>query len=186
VAPGSVAGELGLDRIPKRLIDDRLMFAGIGLCVVNDLTAINAVLQYQVERTTGEWLATRDAARGAGPQPALDVPGLQFVLQQPDRAEFGIAAKDQAHGFRLAVDDDELAVLRPIPERRHPAHPHPFLFRSGNLVADTLAGDLAFELREGQQNVEKAPHRGRRIELLRHRNEGTAPLIEDLDDLGKI
>src|SRR6202035_3272855 len=74
--PGGVAGELGLDSIPERLIDDRLMFARIGFCVVNDLAAINAVLQHQVERTAGEWLPARDAARGAGPQPALDAPGL--------------------------------------------------------------------------------------------------------------
>ena len=45
--------------------------------------------------------------------------------QQSDRAEFGIAAKDRAHEFGLAVNDDELAVLRPIPQWRHPAHPHP-------------------------------------------------------------
>src|ERR1700736_576738 len=32
----------------------------------------------------------------------------------------------------------------------------------------------------------KRPHRGRRIELLRHRNEGRALGVEDLDDLGKI
>src|SRR6266446_10735662 len=127
VALGGVAGELGLDSIPERLIDDRLVFAKIGLFVVSNLAAINAVLQHQVERTTGEWLATRDAARGARPQPALDTPGFKLVLQQSDRAEFGIAAKNEAHGFRLAVDDDELAVLCPIPERRHAAHPHPFL-----------------------------------------------------------
>src|SRR6476620_9905891 len=83
-----------------------------------------------------------------------DAPGLQLVLQQPDRAEFGIAAKDEAHDFRLAVDDDELAVLRLITERRHPAHPHPLLFRGGDLVADALADDLPLELCEGQQNVE--------------------------------
>src|SRR5215467_1555465 len=83
----------------------------------------------------------------------------------------GIAAEDRANGFRLAVDDDELAVLYPIPERRHAAHPHPLLFRRGDLVADALADDLALELREGQQNIEgQASHRGRRIELLRHRN----------------
>src|SRR6266404_9378314 len=76
VALGGVAGELGLDRIPERLSDNRLMFAKIGLFVVNDLAAINAVLQHQVERTTGEGLPPRDAARGAGPQPALDAPGL--------------------------------------------------------------------------------------------------------------
>jgi hypothetical protein len=59
VALGGVAGELGLDSIPQRLIDDRLVFAKIGLAkiglfVVNDLAAINPVLQHQVERTTGE------------------------------------------------------------------------------------------------------------------------------------
>ena len=76
VVLGGVAGEPGLDSIPERVIDDRLVFAKIGLFVVNDLAAINAVLQHQVERTTGEWLPARDAARGAGPQPALDAPGL--------------------------------------------------------------------------------------------------------------
>src|SRR5438034_6602352 len=136
VTLGGVAGELGLDSIPERLIDDRLVFAKIGLFPVNDLAAINAVLQHQVERTTGEWLPTRDAARGACPQFAPDAPGLQFVLHQPDRAEFGVAPKDEARNFRLAVDDDELAVLRLVTERRHPAHPHPLLFRGGNLVAD--------------------------------------------------
>src|ERR1700726_3760207 len=113
VVLGSVAGKLSLDRIPERWIDDRLMFAKIRLLVVNDLAPVNAVLQHQVERTAGKWLATRDPARGARPQLALDAPGLQLVLQQPDRAEFGIAAKNKAHDFRLAFDDDELAVLHP-------------------------------------------------------------------------
>ena len=51
----------------------------------------------------------------------------------------------------------------------------------------SLADDLALELRKGQQNIEgQAPHRGRGVELLRHRNKRGAPRIEDLDDLGKI
>ena len=54
--------------------------------------------------------------------------GFQLVLQPPDRAEFGIASKSEAHDFRFAVDADELAVLRPVTERRHPAHPHPLPF----------------------------------------------------------
>ena len=184
---GVIARKLRLDCIPPRLIDDWLVFAGIGLLIVNNLTQIDAVLQHQVERAAREWLATRDAARGARPQFDLNAPGVELVLQQPDRAEFDIAAKNEAHGFRFAVDDDELAVLRLIAERRHPAHPHPLLLRGGDLIADPLADDLALELRKGQQHVEgQAPHRGRRVELLRHRHEGGAPRIEDLDDLGKI
>jgi hypothetical protein len=38
----------------------------------------------------------------------LDPPGVELVLQQSDRAEFGIAAEDRADDFRLAVGDDEL------------------------------------------------------------------------------
>ena len=128
LALGGVAGKLRLHGIPERLIDNRLVFAKMALLVVDDLAAIDAVLQHQIERTAGEWLATRDAARAARPQFALDVAGFQLVLQQSDRAEFGVAAKNQAHDFRLAVDDNELSVLRLIPERRHPAHPHPLLF----------------------------------------------------------
>ena len=41
VALGGVAGKLDLDRIPERLIDDRLVFAKMGLFVVNDLASID-------------------------------------------------------------------------------------------------------------------------------------------------
>jgi hypothetical protein len=59
VALSGVACELRLNRIPQRLIDNRRVLAGIGLCFVNDLAEVNAVLQYQVERTAREWLAPR-------------------------------------------------------------------------------------------------------------------------------
>src|SRR6202045_3901865 len=118
---------------PERLIDDRLMFAKIRLLVVNDLAPVNAVLQHQIERTAGKWFATRDPARGACPQLALDAQGLQLVSQPPDRAEFGIAAKNEAHDFRLAFDDDELAVLRLIAKRRHPPIHIPFFFEAAIL-----------------------------------------------------
>jgi hypothetical protein len=58
VVLGGVAGKLGLDRTPQRLIEDRLMFARVGLPVMDDLAAIDAVLQHQVERTAGEWFPT--------------------------------------------------------------------------------------------------------------------------------
>src|ERR1700758_3426715 len=118
----------------------------MGLLLVDDLASIDPVLKHQIECAAGEWLAATQATRCARPQLAPDAVGVELVLQQPDRAAFGIAAKDEAHGFRLAFDDDELAVLCPIPEWRHPAHPHPLPFRRGDLVADTLPDDLALEL----------------------------------------
>src|SRR5438132_5478520 len=150
---GGVAGELCLNRIPQRLIDDRRVLTRMGLLLVDDLASIDPVLQHQIERAAREWLAAAQATRGARPQLALDAAGVEFVLQQPDRAEFGIAAKNQAHGFRLAVDDDQLAVARLVPERRHAAHPHPFLLRGGDLVADALADDLALELDPPRREV---------------------------------
>src|ERR1700752_3302729 len=134
----------------------------MGLSLVSDLAEIGAVPQHQVERPAREWLFADQATRSAGPRLAFPAVGFELRLQQPNRAEFGMAAKDRAHDFRLAVDDDELAVLHSIPKRRYPAHPHPLLFRGGDLVADALADDLALELGEGQQDIERqAPHRGR-------------------------
>src|SRR6516162_8147224 len=182
-----MAGELRLHRLPERLIDDRRVFAPMGLALVNNLAEIDAIAQHQVERPAREWLAADAATRSARPGSGYDPSDFELLLQQPDRAEFGIAVEDRAYEFCLAVDDDELAVLRPIPEWRHPAHPHPLPFRGGDLVADALADDLALKLRKGQQHIEgQAPHRGRCVELLRHRNKRGAPGVEDLDDLGEI
>src|SRR5215472_14150290 len=144
-----VPGELGLSRSPQRLVDDRRVFAGVGLSFVDDLPEIGAVLQDQVERAARERLAASDAVRSARPRLAFDPSDVKLLLQRPHRTEVGIAAEDGANGFRLAVDDHELAVLYPIPERRHPAHPHALPLRRGDLVADSLADDLALELRKG-------------------------------------
>jgi hypothetical protein len=40
LAPGSIAGELLLNGIPQWLIDDRRVFAGMELALVNDLAEI--------------------------------------------------------------------------------------------------------------------------------------------------
>ena len=61
-----------LNRIPERLIDDRWVFAPMGLAVVNNLAEIDAVLQYQVEPTAREWLAADAAIRSARPGSGYD------------------------------------------------------------------------------------------------------------------
>src|SRR5204863_8447966 len=109
VALGGVAAQWPLNRIPQRRIDDRRVFAGMGLALVNDLAAIEAVLQHQVERTARERLVADEAPRSARPRLAFDPSGFKLVLQQPNRTEFGVAAEDGVHDFRLAFGDDELA-----------------------------------------------------------------------------
>src|SRR6516162_2127706 len=64
VALGGIAGEPHLNRIPERLVDDWRVFARMGLSLVNDVAAIGAVPQHQVERPAREWLAADHPARG--------------------------------------------------------------------------------------------------------------------------
>src|SRR6266851_5538366 len=149
-----VLGKAGLHRIPQRGVDDRRVLARVGLVLVYDLAAIDPVLQYQVERAAADRLAAPAPARSAGPALAGDAVGFELRLQESHRADYGIAAEDVTHHLGLALDDDQLSVHDRVAERRHAAHPHAFLLRSGNLVADALARDLALELGKGQQHVE--------------------------------
>jgi hypothetical protein len=49
------------------------------------------------------------------------------------------------------------------------------------------ARNLALELREGQQDIQReASHRGGGVELLRHRNEGDPVCVEGFDHLGEV
>ena len=70
--------------------------------------------------------------------------------------------QDEGPAFRIA-DSVELGVAAPLGAVA--AHPHAFLLRSRDLVADAFAGDLALELGEGEQHVEgQPPHRCRGVE----------------------
>src|SRR5712672_704433 len=72
-------------------------------------------------------------------------------------------------------------------ERHIAAHPHALFLRCGDLVADAFTRDLPLELGKGQQHVERqAPHRARRVELLRHRDERHSLGVEEFDQPGKI
>jgi hypothetical protein len=55
----------------------------------------------------------------------------------------------------MIIDDVQSAILDPIAQRNHAAHPHPLLLRSGDLVPNPLARDLPLELGEGQQHVQR-------------------------------
>jgi len=75
-------------------------------------------------------------------------------------------AEDLAHDFRLAVDDAEPVVFDPIPERRHAAHPHPLLFRGGDLVADALADDLTLDRSGSKKSLLQAKSEGADVRMV--------------------
>jgi len=170
VSLGGVAGQLCLNRIPQRLIDDRHVLARMGFapCGRSRLDR-SGFLQHQIERNRG-----RMACRPRGRPDALVrnwlwiAAGVELVLHKPDRAEFGIAAKNEAHGFRLAVDDDQLAVLCPIPRAAGTPPIHiPFFFEAAILSRMRSPMTSRSNCANDKQNVEgQAPHRGCRVELL--------------------
>src|SRR6516162_9013595 len=80
VALGGVAGEPHLNRIPQRLVDDWRVFARMGLSPVNDLAAIGAVPQHQVERPAREWLAPDHPTRSTRPRLAFASLGFELFL----------------------------------------------------------------------------------------------------------
>ena len=55
------------------------------------------------------------------------------------------------YGSRFVVVDDQLALAEVVSHRQRSAHPHPLALGGGDLVADTLANNLALELRERQE-----------------------------------
>jgi len=57
------------------------VLAGIGLILMGDLAAIEAVLQDQVERAAADRLATPAPARIADPAFAGDTARVEFLLQ---------------------------------------------------------------------------------------------------------
>src|SRR4030088_2081176 len=111
-----VLGKAGLHGIPRRGVDDRFVLARVALVFVDDLAAIDPVLQHQIEGATGERLATPAAARGARPPLAADAASFELFLPQTHPAEGSIALEDVADGLSLALDWGKLAVAGLVPE----------------------------------------------------------------------
>src|ERR1700727_2122864 len=87
IAVGSVnavSGENGLNIIPKRLIDDGFMLAWIAFALMDDFTAINAILQHQVKRTAGQRLTAIRTAVGGRPDLADYAGTIEILFQFTD------------------------------------------------------------------------------------------------------
>lgn len=68
----TVLGENRLDLVPQWLVDDGGVLSRICPTLVGDLAPVNAVLQHQIERATGDLLATIRGAVGPNPSFAPD------------------------------------------------------------------------------------------------------------------
>src|ERR1700716_293225 len=154
---------------------------------MSNLAAVNAVLQHQIERATGEFLAAVLGAVGPNPSLAPYPRAYELVLERTNGLERKVTPINIDNGLGPVVIDDQLAVFYVIPERRHAAHPHALFLGSSDLVAHTLTDDLAFKLSEGQQHIQRQPsHAGSGVELLGYRYERDATAVEDLHEFGKI
>ena len=102
--------------------------------------------------------AKRNAAAGVARRTersrfGADVFGLEVAREFVDPADLQVAAEDQPHPFSLVRHDNKLTILQRIAKGEGAAHPNPLALGGGNLVADTLGGDLALELGKGQPST---------------------------------
>ena len=148
------------------------MLTGIGLTLVCDLASVQPVLQDVVQRADRDRLGSGRIAISVPSRLTDNARSVQFQLQCMHRFQRRVAVIDMSDGFGFGRVHGKLAIGNVVAERRQATHPHAFLLRSGNLVANSLAGHFTLKLGERQEHVEsQAPYRRRGVELLSHRDE---------------
>ena len=78
VRVNAVLGKDRLDGVPKLLVNNGRMFAGIAVALMCGLAAVGAVLQQQIERPMREPLPPVLRPIGVDPSLALDTSGGKF------------------------------------------------------------------------------------------------------------
>lgn len=161
--------------IPRFFVDDRLMYARIGLVVVFAHSDVDGVLQRLVDVRRGESAAAmRPAAPSADSCAGSESFCVKCRRRIPCGTELQIGREDAPDNFgflrynlqlfRIGVGD--------VSHGREPAAIHPFLLCRRHLVPDALGDDLALELGEGDEDVQHhAPGRTGGIDVLRHAGE---------------
>src|SRR5215469_3928231 len=107
-----------------------------------------------IERTATEAEPTVPDTAARYPLFGDDCSAIQL---RPDPAQglaFEIEPKYQTHRLGFDLVYHQLAIAPIVAQRRRASHPHPLLLGGCNLVADALAGHLAFELGKREQHVQ--------------------------------
>src|SRR6185312_965756 len=103
------------------------------------------------------------------------------------RSELNITLEDMKDGESLLLVDDQLPILHVITKGGQTAHPHALLFGGRDLVANSFANHFPLELGKRQEDVQgESAHACGCIELLGYRDEGDAPSIKGVHDLGEV
>ena len=145
------------------------------VALVRDPADIDRVRQYLVDVTPAQ---KAPAGRSACPIGADGKPEVFAVddLLEPDHApDFEIAPKEIAHELSMMFDNMQSAVLNPVAERNHPAHPHALLLGRGRRRRPVASRRLCSPCRHASlppppasPAIRRRPRRGRYFETLPH------------------
>ncbi len=182
-----IVNEKRLHCFPQLFINDCLVLTRISFTFVNDEAAVDAVPEHVVKRASPE-----DASASVRPTaPALDLRSVTLTVQFLDQRGHGacrqVAAHDVTNLLSLPFVHHQFALEHFVPERNRPSHPQALLLRCRDLIPDAFPGDLALELSEAEQHVEREPaHAGGRVEALGDANEACPSPVEYVHDFGEV
>ena len=77
-----------------------------------------------------ERAAAGRAARAIDPDRDAKVLGVELLFEADHAARLEVAPEHGAHDLGMILDDVQGAILNPVAERNHAAHPHPFFFEA--------------------------------------------------------
>ena len=192
VAPAaSVTTHHRRDIVEQLLVNDRRVLTLERLRLMLDPTNVGLVGQHCVQRRFIKRLAASRLSRFRFPRLQAPSTTVKFFDHRRHRLHLEVQAKNTPHLRRLVRVDHQLRAwpgsVDVVAQHRNTARPFPSPSLSRNLVANPLADDLSLELCERKQNIQRQPtHRVRRIELLRHRNERHAMVVERFHDLREV
>ena len=185
----SVLVQDALHTVPELTVYDGFVLAGVALALVEDFAEIAPVRQYMVNVGLLPHPAAHRLALAARPGlHAMALP-VQFPGHQHAGAQPAEALEDVTHepGFGLVDQQAHPLAVHVVAQQRPAADVLALLLGNGDLIPDALAAELALELRERQQDVQRqAPHGTGGIEPLRDGYEGHVVLLEQGDQLREV
>ncbi len=143
-----------LDLVPEVFRDDRFMESRISRSGMSDLAEVGPVLEYAVQGAPGEASATPLPSVLVDASLAADLALVEVRLEAQCAAQLQVAPIDLPDLLGLLGIDHQRLVLDVVAQGRIAPGPHPLLLGRGDLVSDSLPGDLPLELGEGQQHVQ--------------------------------